>query len=65
MLVLSRKLWERVYIGPDIVIQVVEVAPGRVRLGISAPRDLEILREELVPADERHPERPFAEGGAE
>lgn len=65
MLVLSRKLWERIYVGPDIVIQVVEVDRGKVRLGISAPRDLEILREELVPVGERHPERPFAEGGAE
>ena len=47
MLVLSRKLGERIYINDNIVISIVEIDRGKVRLGIEAPKDVEILREEL------------------
>ena len=47
MLVLSRKIGERIRIGNDIVITVTDVAGSRVRLGIDAPRDQIIRREEL------------------
>ncbi len=47
MLVLTRKLGEKLYIGNDIVITVVEIRSGQIRLGIEAPRDIEIMREEL------------------
>lgn len=47
MLVLSRKLGERIYINDNIVITIVEIDRGKVRLGIEAPKDVEILREEL------------------
>ena len=47
MLVLSRKSGERILIGDDIVIQAVRIGPNSVRLGISAPRDIPIVREEL------------------
>ena len=52
MLVLSRKRFERLLIGPDIRITIVKVDRSQVRLGIEAPADHAILREELV-----HPER--------
>jgi carbon storage regulator len=47
MLVLSRKLGETVCIGADIVLSVVEVKGNRVKIGIEAPKQLEILRGEL------------------
>jgi carbon storage regulator len=49
MLVLSRKLGEKIYIGDNICITVVDVDRGKIRLGIEAPRDIPIYREELVP----------------
>lgn len=48
MLVLSRKKSERIVIGDDIVITVVEVKDGKVRLGLEAPRDVPIVREEIT-----------------
>ncbi len=51
MLVLSRKRFERILIGPDIRITIVKVDRSQVRLGIEAPPDHAILREELVRAE--------------
>lgn len=47
MLVLSRKVGESICIGEDVVISVVKVSGNRVRLGISAPRNVDVLRSEL------------------
>lgn len=47
MLVLSRRAGESIMIGPDIVLTVLEVRPDLVRLGIKAPRDVEVHREEV------------------
>ena len=47
MLVLSRKVGERILIGDQIAITVVRVAQGGVRLGIEAPVELSVVREEL------------------
>lgn len=49
MLVLSRKNRERILIGENIWVEVVESRDGRVRLGITAPSGVSVLREELVP----------------
>ncbi|MBI3465801.1 MAG: carbon storage regulator [Planctomycetes bacterium] len=49
MLVLSRKEKERVRVGDSIVITVVRVAGDKVRLGIEAPVEMRILRDELPP----------------
>ena len=60
MLVLSRKAGEKLLIGDKISVTVVRIAPGVVRLGIEAPAELPILREELkdpavdAPASEAH-----------
>jgi carbon storage regulator len=49
MLVLSRKLGEQIVIpGCSITITVVEVKRGKVRLGIAAPPEVAVVREELV-----------------
>jgi len=47
MLVLSRKVGDSIRIGNDIVIMVSTINPYTVRIGIDAPRDLVILREEV------------------
>jgi carbon storage regulator len=50
MLVLSRKVGERIIIDGKIVIEVVQVKGNRVRLGIEAPPHAPVLREELLHA---------------
>ena len=47
MLVLSRKPGERIHIGKDIVVTVLEVSGKLVRIGISAPDHVSILRSEV------------------
>jgi len=47
MLVLSRKVGERILIGDQIAVTVVRVGPGIVRLGVEAPQSLVIVREEI------------------
>lgn len=72
MLVLSRKQGERVVIGPDVVITVLEARDGRVRLGFTAPQGTPIHREEVfekiarnkrnepgTPVETRREESPF------
>ena len=49
MLVLTRKHGEKILIGADIVITVVEVGKSRLKLGIQAPAGARILRAELDP----------------
>jgi carbon storage regulator len=47
MLVLSRKLGERLVIDESIVVTVVKVGRGKVRLGVEAPPHVRVLRQEL------------------
>ena len=49
MLVLSRKLGEKIFIGDNICITVVDIDRGKIRLGIEAPRNVPIYRQELLP----------------
>lgn len=49
MLVLTRKKGEKVYIGDDVCVCIVDIDRNKVRLGIEAPRDVPVLRSELVP----------------
>ena len=48
MLVLSRKPGEKVLIGDQITITVVRIGPNTVRIGIDAPRGMNIVRQELL-----------------
>ena len=47
MLVLSRKAGESLYINDTIKVTVVDISRGRVRLGIEAPKDVPIMRDEI------------------
>lgn len=47
MLILSRKQDESIIIDGNIEIKVLEIDEGKVRLGIEAPRDIDIFRKEL------------------
>lgn len=47
MLVLTRKIGELIVIGDDIKIKIVEIKGKQVRIGIEAPRNVEVNREEI------------------
>jgi carbon storage regulator len=47
MLIITRRPGERLVLGDDIRIEVIEVAGNTVRLGVDAPRSLPVYREEL------------------
>ncbi|MCA9156279.1 MAG: carbon storage regulator [Planctomycetales bacterium] len=67
MLVLSRKVNERVLIGDQIAVTIVRIANNVVRIGIEAPPEMAVIREELAVDGEMAPaakstpasERPF------
>jgi len=50
MLVLSRRVGERLIIGDDIVVTIIEVRSDGVRIGIDAPRDVRVHRAEVLEA---------------
>lgn len=53
MLVLSRRVGEKLLIGDDVVVTVIEVRSDGVRLGIEAPREIRVHRAEVIAAVER------------
>ena len=50
MLILSRRLGESLTIGDEITITVIGVNGNQIRLGITAPREVRVLREEIYKA---------------
>jgi len=48
MLILGRKQGEVIVIGPDITIKVLDITRSSVRIGIDAPRSIDVYREELL-----------------
>ena len=57
MLVLTRKPGQSIMIGDDIEVQVLSVAGDKVRMGITAPRDVGIFRDEVYERIESRPRR--------
>jgi len=51
MLVLTRKPNESIVIDGNIIVTVLEVRGDKIRLGIEAPRDVRVMRSELVPLE--------------
>jgi carbon storage regulator len=49
MLVLTRKLGEKILIGDDIVISIERISRGQVKVGVSAPAEVKVYREEILP----------------
>jgi carbon storage regulator len=58
MLVLSRKRDEKIVIGENIVVTVVEIRGDKVRLGVEAPKEVSVHRQEVWDAIRRHSEDP-------
>jgi carbon storage regulator len=54
MLVLSRKVGERILIGDNISITVVRITGGGVRIGVEAPAEMPVIRQELKDQMELH-----------
>jgi carbon storage regulator len=48
MLVLTRKLDQRIVIGENISVTILEIRGNQIRLGIEAPKEIPIKREELL-----------------
>lgn len=52
MLLLTRRVGQKIRIGDDIVVQVCETRGSQVRIGVTAPRETRVLREELCRENE-------------
>ena len=55
MLVLSRKSGEKIHVGEDVIIEIKRISGSRVTVAIDAPRDVRIIRGELVDPSEGEP----------
>ena len=56
MLVLSRKLGEKIVIGENITVTIVKIDRNQIRIGIEAPQDVPVYREEIAPQRVNHQE---------
>ena len=58
MLIITRKPGEKIMLGDDVVVQVMEIVGNSVRVGIQAPRSLPVYREEIWEAVREENPRP-------
>jgi len=65
MLILSRRVNEKIVISDDIVISVVEVRGDQVKLGIDAPRNVKVFRQEVFDAIQEENKKAAAASGAQ
>jgi carbon storage regulator len=65
MLILSRRVNEKIVIGDDIVVSVVEVRGDQVKLGIEAPRNVKVFRQEVFDAIQEENKKAAAAAGAQ
>ena len=63
MLCITRRRGERVRIGEDVWVEVLDIDRGQVRLGIYAPREVPIFRQELLPLNQPTEPQAFDIGG--
>jgi carbon storage regulator len=64
MLVLSRKESQRIRLGDSIVITIVKISGDKVRVGIEAPNNILVLRDELEPREPAAPSVPCEQAAA-
>jgi carbon storage regulator len=50
MLILSRKINEKIMIGEDISVSIIEIRGDQVRIGVDAPRNVKVFRQEVFDA---------------
>nr|WP_319494920.1 carbon storage regulator CsrA [uncultured Desulfobacter sp.] len=50
MLILTRKVGESIVIANDIIVKVIETGKNSIRIGIDAPREISVLRQEVFDA---------------
>jgi carbon storage regulator len=50
MLIVTRRAGERIMVGDDVVVEVIEIVGNQVRIGINAPRSIPVYREEIYTA---------------
>ena len=62
MLILSRRVNEKIVIGDNIVVSVVEVRGDQVKLGIDAPRNVKVFRQEVFNAIQEENRKAAASG---
>lgn len=63
MLILTRRVGETVMIGDNVTVTVLGVKGNQVRLGVNAPRDVSVHREEIYERIKREHEHDGGEGG--
>ena len=61
MLVLSRKLNQEIHIGENVIVRVLAIKGNQVRLGIAAPAEVPVLREEILTKVPTPPRQPCSE----
>ena len=50
MLIITRRAGERIMVGDDVVVEIMEIVGNSVRIGIRAPRSVPVYREEIYTA---------------
>lgn len=65
MLVLTRRLGQGIAIGGSIEVRVLELGAGQVRLGITAPEDVKVLRDELIGREHAGPSDARGDGAGQ
>lgn len=63
MFALTRRIGERLYIGNDVILEILDTDGQCARIGIDAPREILVLREELITQDGKPPHKSHAPQG--
>ncbi|MDR0707957.1 MAG: carbon storage regulator CsrA [Treponema sp.] len=64
MLILSRKVNEKIMIGDDIAISIIEIKGDQIRIGVDAPRSVKVFRQEVI-AEIKAANKAASESGAD